>query len=753
MAATQQQQPSTPQRGRRAATPSTPATPATPASPASPFVSVAEDDLEQPTANATASASANAGPSTPSRGPSAAPAGGDDSEGEDEMPDYLRLAALTSKAAGSKAKSGTAAAAAPVAIPKRGEKDFEPTGFGGQSKLLERSREAMINAISGERRSMNKGLTTASWDPLLCRAVVHELQGKMFETTGQMARRQVLVDDDCDDGDRRQGQRDIARPAGDQAPTQGKAPRYKTVSRNELLPEEALFLLERGSLVLFARPPPPTFDGEGADAAATAADDAREAWRREQVEPMSLQQAFATLRAADVDRIRSEKPPPSSADRRRKKAAAFPAAAAATDSNTSDSTRIEEKGILADPKRPLKLVNDLDLLLYVPRRIWQLLGDAAHWVAQWMRSVSARMAAIASRVVSGRRSSSSSSSAASSASAASSSSLLGLGTGGGGGRHRGLLGSPKWDSYNGVYETLQIVPSGHDRPFPTRPTPLPRRAGSAADDEVDLRPFYYAWRPATAYRKTHPPPPEFRIAIIDAKRQPVPSAWEFETMFGAVPLPGSLEELGLEASSGGGKNHNDGDGNDKDDKDDGEEEEERRRRIEYELELKRRTEEANKRAYGKSSAGRLKFLEDKKKQRSDFKVQRRLQRAGRLERWLGVETVDGISARLAPLARAGRAWSSLFRACPGVLPAPAYVAARPSSSSSSSWAATEGGDRAGAGGKEFTPPSNPFPTLKAGRKTIVLAVVQDGITMLLRFGEAEFERYRLAGRDRPGEVK
>jgi tRNA-splicing endonuclease subunit Sen54 len=72
-------------------------------------------------------------------------AGSDDgaSDPEDDVPDYSQLLALAARARSS--------AAVPF-IPKRGEKDFEPTGFGAQQRALEKSRAAMREAISGERR-------------------------------------------------------------------------------------------------------------------------------------------------------------------------------------------------------------------------------------------------------------------------------------------------------------------------------------------------------------------------------------------------------------------------------------------------------------------------------------------------------------------------------------------------------------------------------------------------------------------------
>lgn len=52
----------------------------------------------------------------------------------------------------------------------------------------------------------------------------------------------------------------------------------------------------------------------------------------------------------------------------------------------------------------------------------------------------------------------------------------------------------------------------------------------------------------------------------------------------------------------------------------------------------------------------------------------------------------------------------------------------------------------GAGGGGPRRP-NPFPPLKGGRRNVILAVVDHGTTSLLRFGEAEFAKWKLMGSD------
>ena len=281
------------------------------------------------------------------------------------MPDYLRLMQLTAKGKG-KGKDGE------VKIPKRGEKDFEPTGFGGESKLLEQSRQAMIAAISAEHKTQPKNMSKAYWDPDVQRAVVYQLTGKLFESMGQIGR----------------------RPNG---------PDGKLVARNELLPEEALFMLERGSLQLFQHPP----QSDGTQAG----------------DPFTLPQAFKHLSAADqLDREKYQV----YAYLKRlgyivQRADIVDAIRAAPKKRT-----VHADGVIADPKRPLQLLYLWDLFLYIPRRIVQLGGDGLAVLARWIQMLVQRIGSLVSRVTAARR----------------------PGPGGSTGRPRGLLGHQTWDTYS-----------------------------------------------------------------------------------------------------------------------------------------------------------------------------------------------------------------------------------------------------------------------------------------------------------------
>ncbi|KAK5134086.1 hypothetical protein LTR08_006976 [Meristemomyces frigidus] len=105
-------------------------------------------------------------------------------------------------------------------IPKRGEKDFEPHATALQSNTLAASRLAMHNALSFQRAHQPKGYTTATYHPESNKAYALNPKGPLFAKMGH-----VLSSKDD--------------PLGDDE-LRG--------NRLWLLPEEVLYLIERGTL-------------------------------------------------------------------------------------------------------------------------------------------------------------------------------------------------------------------------------------------------------------------------------------------------------------------------------------------------------------------------------------------------------------------------------------------------------------------------------------------------------------------------
>lgn len=141
-------------------------------------------------------------------------------------------------------------AARPV-IPKRGEKDFEPSGSGLQRHNLERARLAMFDALRSTRAISSKSVSYAVWYPDLARAHVTVARGVHFTSMGHSVQRPSKVS-------------------------------TKIQKRLELLPEEALYLVEKGALFCWKA----SHDGPDEDAGWDSAS---------QGAPMSVQQAYAEM--------------------------------------------------------------------------------------------------------------------------------------------------------------------------------------------------------------------------------------------------------------------------------------------------------------------------------------------------------------------------------------------------------------------------------------------------------------------------
>ncbi|KAJ6499095.1 tRNA-splicing endonuclease subunit sen54 N-term-domain-containing protein [Mycena sanguinolenta] len=141
-------------------------------------------------------------------------------------------------------------------IPRRGEKEFEPQPGGGsglQVHVLERARNAMFNALKATRTISSKAVSYAIWHPDIARAHATVVRGVMFTSIGHSVPRPVVT-------------------------AEGTQKLHK---RLELLPEEALYLIERGSMLCWKQT---TLSLAGVD-------DLEEV----SGSPMSAQQAFSEM--------------------------------------------------------------------------------------------------------------------------------------------------------------------------------------------------------------------------------------------------------------------------------------------------------------------------------------------------------------------------------------------------------------------------------------------------------------------------
>ncbi|WFD07875.1 tRNA-splicing endonuclease subunit sen54 [Malassezia vespertilionis] len=466
-------------------------------------------------------------------------------EEEEDMPDYRVLASIAQKY-----KTGSLAEA-PI-IPKRGEKDFEPTGFGGQSKVLAQSRDALFHALSARHAHSSKTLSTATWDPVFMRAFVHTQRGQSCSSMGSTVRRAV----------------------GD-----------NVVGCLELYPEEAVYLVERGALDCRFTATPGVVPDEARFAACI---------------PVSVEQAYAQMLGND-----GASPARYQIYAYLKRLGYIVQRATLVDGLRASFA--QNPATLPARARSLR-AKFCALLVYV-------LGYLAVPLRYMLRILRIRMRMRAAP--------------------------------------RGLLGISAHDTYDTIFDALQIVRADHDQ-----------RTHPAAHDPA-LAPFFYAWRPATQFKRTRPPPPEFRICVVETNEHPMLSLCDFDVLFSHIPLsvaaPGAPTTVAAT--------------------------EEEREMLSI--------REQNRKAYGKQKQASV--------------------RHGRT-RPPGVHTTTfgKLVSRFAWLVRllvaALRRWG-IFRAAP----------------------------------PQRKTPFNVYLPLKAGRRNVVVAIVDQGTMSLLRFGEAEFKRWRLAG--------
>ncbi|GAA5895433.1 hypothetical protein JCM6882_006249 [Rhodosporidiobolus microsporus] len=130
------------------------------------------------------------------------------------------------------------------------------------------------------------------------------------------------------------------------------------------------------------------------------------------------------------------------------------------------------------------------------------------------------------------------------------------------GRYESLVAGARWTSYDQIFSRLQIIPTCAPHtpsrplraPLPHTPSPLTPLRPKPADQTVGLegtegnwaeypyQTFYHVYKPATKYKKNNPPPPDFRLVIVNAATTPLPTLFELSSLFATLPLPDNYDE-------------------------------------------------------------------------------------------------------------------------------------------------------------------------------------------------------------------
>ncbi|TIC68600.1 hypothetical protein E3Q03_01566 [Wallemia mellicola] len=346
----------------------------------------------------------------------------DNDSAEDEVPDYRQLASFTNR----KSKE--------TYIPRRGEKEFEPTGLKIQQKALDESREAMFSAIDGVRQSSNKNISIGLWSNSQSRASIIIQRGTHFSSIGHPVRNTP-------------------------AKFEGNAQKVASETRLELLPEEALYMVERGSLMCY--------EYEWSD-------------RNDKMLKVSTNDSEVDTRFSNL--------PPFSAQR------AFDCCIG------KDGLTLEKYTIYAQLKRLGYIVKRAEPTETNIVRRGSILGNLWKSLQGVFKALLSPFAALV-RLFSLRFGS-----------------LL---------RSRSCLLTPHQD-YDSIFKSLRLIPSGYSKAHESS-------AKLDQDEQHEFDITWHVWRPATKFKKSSPPPPDFRIVVVDAQKSSLPSMHQFAHMFSQQP--------------------------------------------------------------------------------------------------------------------------------------------------------------------------------------------------------------------------
>lgn len=354
----------------------------------------------------------------------------------------------------------------PASIPKRGEKDFEPNATNAQASSLTASRHAMHTAISYPRLHQAKTHLIAQYCPDKSRyggacVRVDNAHGPHFRTMG----------------------------------------RADSKNRIWLLPEEALYLIERGNLDI--RWPDWQAEGvEGGDQVEDQEDDGDEPLGEL---PMSLQgayasfigksgltlerfQVFAGLRRLGYTVVRA--PTWSDSQTGMNGHSILPADSGQLTKIEGGFDRIQQQ---ASGSGIIALIHRLVRYLFAPSE-----GSNTKACPSF-----------------------------------------------------GPLVAPGlYRNYNNIYRALALIPfetgksQSHPSSLQTAPVSVPK---------PPFRITYHVWKPSATYRKSNPPAPDFRVAVLDARETSVPTMTQIGALLDSMPDDELPKEKPFEARLKHGK--------------------------------------------------------------------------------------------------------------------------------------------------------------------------------------------------------
>ncbi|KAK5060096.1 hypothetical protein LTR84_009980 [Exophiala bonariae] len=394
---------------------------------------------------------------------------------EDETQDFRFLAQLTAAASG-----GGAAAI----VPKRGTKDFEPNPTRSQASALDASRLAMHTALSAPRTHAEKNHIVGQYLP--------DPNRWRWEDDGAVRRTGRCVV--------------VYKFKSTYAKTMGQADRNNWVW---FLPEEALFLLERGSLdVRWPKVDENMTNSASQEEAQTAIQDGDGSRGPDSPEekndpevgelPMSLQGAYAGFIGKDgltLERFNVY------AGLRRSGYIVQRASTWYDDYlpeanghvSTAASTQIDQSTISAPSPRPHPSLTSSNNAAGLIHRI-------CSWLFKPQRGESCPS----------------------------------IGP---------LVAPGLYRSYTDIFRALSLIPFHnpkltHDTTSNDLPSATDQQTPSPHPSQTPRPPYrihFHAWKPNTTYKKSVPPPPDYRICVLDARTTSMPNLMQIGDLLDSMP--------------------------------------------------------------------------------------------------------------------------------------------------------------------------------------------------------------------------
>ncbi|EJC98891.1 uncharacterized protein FOMMEDRAFT_113456 [Fomitiporia mediterranea MF3/22] len=342
---------------------------------------------------------------------------GQSSDEDDGGPDWTKVSGLASLSSSK------------PSIPKRGDKEFEPaggvdgggTGTSLQQHKLDRVRAAMFSALDVERTISSKTVSYSEWCRNISRARILSGRGNYLNTLGHNVPREYRSGFDDQSSQNRKKEKEVV-----------------------LLPEEALYLIERGSMFCWSQIDD-TIEDEGT--------------------PMSLQQAYAEMIGKEDLTLE------------RYQVYAYLKRLGYTVIRAQAPSRFYVTAPPFSPrsiplKRSGKWSRVLDIFLLPFKKMFSLFASKFDW---WRPLRTDRCF------------------------------------------HRFL-------SFSSVFSSLRFLKSGYSHPLP----PLKN-----ANSPYEV--FFHVYKPATPYRKTAPPPPDYSVIVVNGRETPMPSLHELCSLFEQLP--------------------------------------------------------------------------------------------------------------------------------------------------------------------------------------------------------------------------